>query len=295
MNNQADNLRVLAQRMKAELQSQILGREKVTRIITVTSGKGGVGKSNFAVNLAIALTELKQKVILLDADLGLANVDVILGISPAYNLAHVIVGDKSIMDIICEGPRGIKIIPGGTGMQELANLKDWQLENFLTKLSQLEGQADYLIIDTGAGLSRTVLSFTLAADEVIVVTTTEPTALTDAYGMIKTIRQQRYQGMIRLVVNRVTTDNEGSVVYNKLKIAINRFLKYSIEYLGQIREDPKVGQAVKEQQPFLIAYPYTQATQDIYAMAAKISNVEYSPAMNQGVKMFFHKVAEYFR
>jgi len=295
MNKQADNLRIMAQRMRNNLQSKIKGQENVTRVITVTSGKGGVGKSNFSVNLALALATLKQRVIILDADLGLANIDVILGISPPYNLAHVIAGEKTIPEIICEGPHGLKIIPGGSGMHELANLKDWQLENFLTKLSHLEGMADYLLIDTGAGLSKAVLSFALAADEVIVVTTTEPTAITDAYGLIKTIRQQRYHGKVKVVVNRVSSASDAGVVFNKLKIAISRFLKYQIEYLGAIREDPKVSQAVKEQQPFLLSYPLTPATQDIFAMAAVLCNQDYRPESYLGVKMFFSKVAEYFR
>lgn len=295
MNNQAENLRLLAQRMKSNLQAQINGETKITRVITVTSGKGGVGKSNFTVNLGIALCELGQKVIILDADLGLANIDVILGISPAYNLAHVMAGEQTIKEILCEGPKGVKIIPGGSGMHELANLKDWQLEHFLAKLSQLEGDADILLIDTGAGLSRSVLSFALAADEIIVITTPEPTALTDAYGLIKTIRQQRYQGKVNLVVNRVFSSAEANVAYNKLKIVVNRFLKYSLDFLGYINEDPKVAQAVREQQPFALAFPHTQATHDIYLMAAKICNQEYKPPLYNGVKGFFHRVANFLK
>jgi len=295
MNKQADNLRILAQRMRNNVQAKIKGQNNVTRVITVTSGKGGVGKSNFSVNLGLALSEMKQRVLILDADLGLANIDVILGITPSYNLAHVIAGEKTIPEIICEGPRGLNIIPGGSGMHELANLKDWQIENFLAKLSHLEGMADYLIIDTGAGLSKAVLSFVLAADEVIVVTTTEPTAITDAYGLIKTIRQQRYQGKVKVVVNRATSPADANIVFNKLKIAISRFLKYQIEFLGEIREDSKVGQAVKEQQPFVIGYPLCPATQDIYTIAAALSHQDYQPDTYLGVKMFFSKVTEYFR
>lgn len=295
MKNQADNLRIMAEKVKKDLQAEIEGQERVTRVITVTSGKGGVGKSNFAVNLALALADFGQKVILLDADLGLANIDVILGICPSYNLTHVIAGEKSISEVIYHGPKGLKLIPGGSGIQELANLKEWQLENFLTKLSHLEGLADYLVIDTGAGLSRAVLSFSLAADEIIVVTTPEPTALTDAYGLIKSIRQQRYQGKVKLVVNRVASEAEANVVYNKLRIAINRFLKCSIEFLGSIREDSKVIQAVKEQQPFILAYPGSLASQNVFTMAAAISNQQFDPLPEHGIKTFFTRVAGYFR
>ncbi len=295
MNKQADNLRILAQQMKNNLQAKITGRDKLTRVITVTSGKGGVGKTNFSVNLALALSELKQKVILLDADLGLANIDVILGLSTPYNLAHVIYGEKTIPEIICEGPRGLKIIPGGSGMQELANLKDWQVENFLTKLSHLEGLADYLIIDTGAGLAKSVQSFSLAADEVLIVTTTEPTAITDAYGLIKTIKQQRYSGKIQVVVNRANTAADAYVVFFKLKVAVNKFLDHKIEFLGSIRDDLKVSQAVKEQQPFIISYPTCKASQDIYQLASSLSKQDYNPENNSGVKAFFNRVTEYFR
>lgn len=295
MNNQADSLRLIVKQMKNSLQAQIHRDNKVTRVITVSSGKGGVGKSNLSLNLALALTDFKQKVMLLDADLGLANIDVILGIAPVYNLFNVINGEKSISEILVEGPNGLSIIPGGSGMQELANLKDWQLENFLTKLTRMEGKADYLLIDTGAGLSQQVLSFALAADELILVTTSEPTAITDAYGFIKTLCQQKYTGRIYLIVNRVLSPNDAVVVYNKLKIAVNRFLKVNIEFLGYVAEDTKVRQAVQEQKAFLITYPQSLASQNIYAIAAKLSDCDYQSTPETGIKTFFSKVIQYFR
>ncbi len=295
MNNQADSLRLIVKQMKNSIQAQINKANKGTRVITISSGKGGVGKSNVSLNLALALTEFKQKVILLDADLGLANLDVILGLTPAYNLSHVIDGEKSISEVIIEGPNGLYLIPGGSGMQELANLKEWQLENFLTKLSKMEGKADYLLIDTGAGLSKSVLSFALAADELIVVTTHEPTAITDAYGFIKSLYQQNYQGRMYLVVNRVPSPKEAAVVYNKLQIAVNRFLKHNIEFLGFVVEDTKVRQAIQEQQAFLLTYPQSMAAQNIYTIAAKLSDQEYQLEKKRGINAFFSKVAQYFR
>ncbi|HHY05621.1 MAG TPA: MinD/ParA family protein [Clostridia bacterium] len=294
MNNQADSLRLIVKQMKNSLQAQINGVNKGTRVITISSGKGGVGKSNLSLNLALALTEFKQKVILLDADMGLANIDIILGLTPLYNLAHVISGEKTISEIIIEGPQGLKIIPGGS-MHELANLKDWELEGFLTKLSKIEGEADYLLIDTGAGLSNTVLSFALAADELIVVTTSEPTAITDAYGFIKALCQQDYPGQIYIVVNRANSPQEAAVVYNKLKIAVDKFLNYKISFLGFIVEDPKVGQAIQNQKAFIIAYPQSTAANNLYNIAAKISDREDKLPQNKGVKTFFSKVIEYFR
>jgi len=295
MNRQADSLRFLALQMKNNLQAKISGQEKTTRVITVTSGKGGVGKTNFSVNLALALREMNYNVLILDADLGLANIDVILGISTHHNLLHVINGEKSIHEIIYEGPRGLQIIPGGSGIQELANLKDYQVENFLASLSRLDGYADLLIIDTGAGISNSVLSFALAAEEVIVVTTTEPTAITDAYGLIKTLRQQMFGGKIEVVVNRASSVTDGNIVYEKLRVAASRFLNYHVEFLGVIREDPKVSRAVKEQQPFILGYPTTMASQDIYQLAASLTQSKYVIGPKKGIKSFFNRLSEYFR
>lgn len=295
MNNQADSLRLIVKQMKNSLQAQINNVNKGTRVITISSGKGGVGKSNLSLNLALALTDFKQKVMLLDADMGLANIDVILGLTPLYNLSHVIMGEKTIPETIIEGPHGLKIIPGGSGMQELANLKEWELENFLTKLSKIEGEADYLLIDTGAGLAKTVLSFALAADELIIVTTSDPTAITDAYGFIKTLCIQDYSGQIYIVVNRAFSANDAAIVYNKLKIAVNKFLKYNIEFLGFVVEDSKVGQAVREQKAFIIAYPQSMASYNLYNIAAKITNQKEQLRQENGLKTFFNRVAQYFR
>lgn len=295
MKNQAENLRLLVQRMKQDMEGKIQGKERNTRIITVVSGKGGVGKSNFAVNLALALMGLRKRVILLDADMGLANIDVILGISPSYNLAHVIANEKSFSEILYEGPRGLKIIPGGTGMYELANLQDWQLESFLTKLGHLDGLADYFIIDSSAGLSKAVLSFALSADEIIIITTPEPTALTDAYGMIKTVCQLHFDRKIKLVVNRASSFAEAATVYNKLKIAVNRFLKCSVDFLGSIREDKNVVQAVHQQQPFIISHPYSAASYDVITIAAKLTQHKDDQSGGQNLKSFFQQVTDSFR
>lgn len=295
MKDQADSLRVLARRMGNILQDQIAGDRKRTKVITITSGKGGVGKSNIAVNMSIAMVDIEKKVILLDADLGLANIDVILGIHPTYNLAHVIKGEKSISEIFCEGPKGLKIIPGGSGMHELANLNEWQLQSFLTKLSHLDGLADYLIIDTGAGLSNNVISFSVAADEIIVVTTTEPTSITDAYGIIKTMCQHNYQGVIKLIVNRVKSIDDAFIVYNKLNIAVSRFLQYELQFCGCIREDLNVIKAVQEQSPYIIEYPQSKAAEDTYSLTTKMCEYKYNSNVPKGVTNFFNMVVDYFR
>lgn len=292
MSNQLDRLRVLAENLKNDVENKIKGYEKKTKIITVASGKGGVGKTNFTLNLGIALGEFGKKVLILDADLGLANIDVLLGAAPKYNLTHVISGKRKITDIIIKGPNNIDIIPGGSGVFELSQLSDDALNNFLTQLSLIDNEYDFLLIDTGAGLSKSVLSFSLAADEVFVITIPEPTSLTDAYGLIKTINRNRYMGKIKLIVNRVTSDEEGRITGKKIKIVVDRFLENcDLDVLGFIHDDKMVIEAVKKQEPFLIASANSQATADVYNIAAEILNIKYEKKVNKGLKDYFSRIS----
>jgi len=293
MRDQAEKLRVLARNLKNQVECEIKGTQKKTRIITVTSGKGGVGKTNFTINFALALMSYGQRVLILDADLGLANIDVVLGINPKYTLYNVLKGEKNIQDIILPGPQGLQIIAGGSGMQELANLRRWQVEQFIAKLEELEGIADILIIDTAAGLSRNVMSFVLAADEVIVITTPEPTAITDAYGLVKAMTSKRKHGVVHLVVNKVEDAQEADITASKLKIVAEKFLKLNIGHLGFILDDPSVSKAVKSQEPFLLKYPKSSATECILRLAAQMLEQELQPEP-AGVKAFFGKIAKLF-
>ena len=293
MRDQAEKLRVLARNLKSQVECEIKGSQKRTRIITVTSGKGGVGKTNFSINFALALMSYGQRVIILDADLGLANIDVVLGITPKYTLYHVLKGEKDIQDVLLSGPMGLQIIAGGSGIQELANLRRWQVEQFIGKLEELEGIADIIIIDTAAGLSRNVMSFVLAADEVIVITTPEPTAITDAYGLVKAMTSKKKQGVIHLVVNKVEDAQEADVTASKLKIVAEKFLKLNIGQLGFILDDPSVSKAVKSQEPFLLKYPKALATECIQRLAADMLKQEFQPEPG-GVKAFFGKIAKLF-
>ncbi len=293
MRDQAEKLRVLARTLKHQVECEIKGTQKKTRIMAVTSGKGGVGKTNFTINFALALMSFGQKVIILDADLGLANIDVILGINPTYNLYHVLKGEKNLQDVIVTGPQGLKIIAGGSGIQEMANLRRWQVEQFITKLEELEGMADILIIDTAAGLSRNVMSFVLAADEVIVITTPEPTAITDAYGLVKAMTSKRKQGVVHLVVNKVENAQEADITASKLSIVAEKFLKLDIGHLGFILDDPAVSKSVKSQEPFLLKYPKSPATECVQRLAAQLMDQVYYPEPG-GVKAFFGKIAKLF-
>lgn len=294
MKDQAAQLRLLAKKMNIKSEEPPETKNKHIRVITIASGKGGVGKSNIAVNLAISLTKLKKNVVLLDADLGLANIDIILGIMPQYNLSHVISGEKTVKEIIYDGPQGINVIAGGSGVHQLANLRDHQLDYLVKELNLLEEYGEYLLVDTGAGLSQIVLSFILAAEEIILVCINEPTSITDTYGTIKTIRQHGYKDKINIIVNRVKNNDEARDVYNKLRFASNKFLNCSIEYLGVVREDNQVSQAVRNQKPLIIGTPHSRAGQDIYKIAMDLSNSR-DPSNLSKAKMYFNKFADYFR
>jgi flagellar biosynthesis protein FlhG len=303
MKDQAERLRILAKKIKeqVEVNSDNKGETealdgkpiKKTRVITVTSGKGGVGKTNFTINLALALASYGKKVMIMDADLGLANVDVALGISPQFNLYHVLKGEKTIKDIITPGPNGILVVAGGSGIQELANLPKRQVDRFVRQLGDLEGMADILLIDTGAGLSRNVMSFVLAAEEVIVVTTPEPTAITDAYGLIKTLTTRKKNGLVRLVVNKVESNQEADVASGKLTAVADRFLKFRVDTLGYIYDDSSVSKAVKNQKAFLLMFPNSSASKCILSIAAKLTDQEPKDDSN-GIKGFFSKIVQMF-
>ncbi len=263
------------------------------RVITVTSGKGGVGKTNFAVNLGITLSKLGQKVLLVDADLGLANVDVMLGMIPKYNLGHVLLGEKKIADIITNGPAGMKIIPSGSGMYKLANLGEKKLAQCLAHLNELEKTTDIILIDTGAGLSKNVLKFVLAAGEVIIITTPEPTAITDAYGIIKVIASSKRDLPIRVVVNMVKNEKEAEEVMERLSAVSQRFLGMDLVSLGFIPLDMVVPKAVKEQQPFVIGHPRSAVASSINQIASQLINGEI--VATTGSLSFFERLLGIFK
>lgn len=293
MADQAEKLRLLAKNLMNQAEAEITGKTSKTRVITITSGKGGVGKTNFSINIALALISYGYKVILLDADLGLANIDVVLGLSPTYNLFHVIKGEKNIKEVIAEGPQGLKIIAGGSGIQELANLRKGLIESFIKSLDGLEGEADFLLIDTGAGLARNVMRFVYAADEVILVTTPEPTAITDAYGLVKTMLARRKSGTVHLVVNQVASSQEADFTANKLLTVAEKFLKYKINKLGFVLSDPMVSKAVMNQEPFILKYPKSAASQCVFRLAARLTNQE-TTGEETGVKGFFERMVRLF-
>ncbi|MDY6970511.1 MAG: MinD/ParA family protein [Spirochaetota bacterium] len=264
--------------------------DRKTKTIAITSGKGGVGKTSLAVSLAIALARDGSSVTLLDADLGLANINVILGVIPKYNLYHVIKGKKRLKDIVIDVPEGIKIIAGASGFHQLANLDVKQRNDFIGEVADLDSD-DYMIIDTGAGVSQNVLSFVIASDEIIVITTPEPTAITDAYGIIKSIASQSMEKTVKLVVNRVQSVSEGKRVAQRVINIAGQFLNLKVENLGFIFDDIYVPRSIRNQKPFIVSYPKSKASICITMIANRISNKEVSAPKGSGLVSFFRRLS----
>jgi len=276
--DQAANLRRLVLEKNIDTPS-------TTRTTVISSGKGGVGKTSLSVSLAIALAEDGKSVTLVDADLGLANINVILGIIPKYNLYHVIKGKKKLKDIIIDVPEGIKIIAGASGFHQLANLEPKQREEFISSIAELAND-DYLIVDTGAGISQNVLSFVMAADEVIVVTTPEPTAITDAYGIIKAIASQSTEKHIKLIVNKAQSVAEGKRVAQRVINIAGQFLNIKVEDLGFVYEDICVPKSVRNQKPFYVSYPKSRASGCVKVIADRLNNKQVEYEKGSGITSF---------
>ncbi|WP_248926355.1 MinD/ParA family protein [Paenibacillus hamazuiensis] len=284
MNDQAQGLRNLV---------QSLGETpaKTTRIITVTSGKGGVGKSNFTLNFALTLQARGYKVLVFDADIGLANIDVLMGISPKYNLYHLLKKEKTIWEIVQTGYNDLLFIAGGSGFNDLIRLSEDDINYFADQVNQLNGHVDFIIFDTGAGLSKETLKFILAAEEAIVVTTPEPTSITDAYAIIKMVNSMDYKVNFKLVVNRVADYKEGKQTADKISLVAKQFLQLDIPTLGFVEDDSSVSKAVKKQVPFTIAFPNSPAAKGIQELVDTfIAKQQVSEPNTGAVKGFINKM-----
>lgn len=255
-----DQAKLLREKM---LQKKVAKEHQRTRVIAVTSGKGGVGKSNFALNFALSLIEHKKKVLIFDVDLGFANIDVLLGRAPKESIATMIEKDLSIWDIIEEGPNGLMFISGGNGFDEIFRMDELKMDKFFKEFSKIQKYADYIVLDTGAGLTHENLQFILAADDVILVTTPEPTSITDAYSVVKMVHAKNPNAHMKLVINQCTTCSEGNEAAFNFRQATERFLNKEIETLGYIPIDTAVPNAVKKQHPLLLAYPASAASKSV--------------------------------
>lgn len=289
MFDQASRLRELA----AAYRSQAAGRaSRRFQAIAVASGKGGVGKTNLAVNLAQVLVRSGRDVLLMDVDLGLANADILLGTVPPYHLGHFLRGEVDILQVIHRTDTGLKLIAGGSGLVELGNLTAGQLQPILRSLERLEGEAEYLILDCGAGVGDAVLEFALAADQVLVVTTPEPTSMADAYTLIKALALRDARARIRLVVNQAERPEDAQRAAERIVATARSFLGIEVVHLGTIPRDPHVWQAVRYKVPYVVGYPSSPAARAVEAMAMRLLGEERPAAPAPG--SFFGRLARLF-
>ena len=286
--DQAEQLRNI---IKASSQPQ----RPLARVITVTSGKGGVGKSNTAINLAIQFRKMGHKVIILDADFGLANIEIMFGAVPKHNLCDLIYQGKSIRDIITWGPMEVGFISGGSGIAGMSNLSVDYLNYIIQNLVELDEMADIIIVDTGAGISDAVLEFLVASGEILLVTTPEPTSITDSYSLLKALsRHPRYSpetSQIKVLANKVFGEAEAEALYGKLEAVVGRYLKVPITYLGMIPQDTQLAKAVMQQMPVSLDNPRARSAIAYEAIAAKLMNKELNANLTKrGMAAFFSHI-----
>ena len=262
------------------------------RIITVTSGKGGVGKSNIVVNVSIALQKMGKKVMIFDADIGMGNDDILMGCSSKYNVFDVISKGKEIEDVVLTGPFGVKLLPGGSALTKVEDLTEIQRDMFINKLTSLTG-LDYIIMDTGAGVNKSVLGFIACCEDLVIVTTPEPTSLTDAYSLLKAVKHFNIKNSAKVIINRSLDNNEANLTFNKFNNAVTKFLHMKLEYLGKISDDKKLAYAVRAQQPVVVSYPNSEAARDITSIAGKIEGMKVR-ANGMGLEGLFKKIFSIF-
>lgn len=263
------------------------------QVISISSGKGGVGKTNIVANLALALTRLGKQVLILDADLGLANIDILLGLTPRYTIEHLLTGQKRLQDILVPGPEGMVILPAGSGIPELADLNEGQKLFLLNEMDQLSQRIDVLLIDTGAGISANVLYFNLAAQESIIIITPEPTSLTDAYALIKVLATRHQKKHFMVLANAVANEAEAKEVFRKISLVADRFLgSVSLDYLGFIPLDEHVLKAVRKQKAVLELFPQSPAGKSFMTLSQRLLDRPFCNRNEGNIQFFWKQVWE---
>ena len=269
---------------------------KHARTVAVTSGKGGVGKTNIVTNLAIAMARRGKKVLLVDADLSLANVDVLLGLQPKYNLSHVISGEKRLREIVLEGPHSIRLIPAASGVEQMADLRDEDLKTLIADFSEFDRDFDLILIDTAAGISESVLSFVVSAQEVLLITTPEPTSYVDAYQMLKNPHGYSPGQPVHLIVNMAASEKEGKQTADFMGEMADKFLQHSVNHIGTILRDPDVPASIRLQRPFLEESPHGSAARGIQKLATRLLNqTSPEPTGNGAGKSLWTKVIDFVK
>lgn len=269
-----------------------MSQVRPVQVIAVSGGKGGVGKSNISVNLSIALAELRRRVVLLDADLGLANVDVLLGVRATHTLADVLAGTHRLQDVLVSGPGGMKIVPASSGVQRMAELSSAEHAGLINAFNELSDQVDILVIDTAAGISDTVVSFVRAANEVIIVVCDEPSSITDSYALIKLLNKEYGMFRFRVVANMTRTPQEGLNMFNKLNTVCEKFLDVTLQFVGQVPFDENVRKAVQKQKALLEFAPSSKAAVAIRALAQAVDKWPVSNTPTGRLEFFVERLLQ---
>lgn len=285
-----------AERLRNIIKKQELPpiQRPVAKVITVTSGKGGVGKSSISVNLAIQLSRMGKRVVIFDADFGLANIEIMLGLHPRYNLADMMYRGKTLNDIITYGPENVGFISGGSGIQELANLSREQIITLIQKLNELDEFADVVIVDTGAGISDTVLEFVAASEEVLLVATPEPTSITDAYALLKTLNKKatyrKEKTVVKMIANQVHGNRDARELFEKLGMVVAKFLDIEVEYLGSVPYDHNMQKAIMKQTPISILDASCNTARAVNRIANTLEHTMEQEAEHVGIVKLFSSV-----
>jgi len=263
------------------------------KVIAVTSGKGGVGKTNVSVNLAVSMANSGRSVLLFDADLGLANIDIALGLKPRFDIRHVISGERSLEEILIEGPSGVQIVPASSGVARLAALSQSERAGLIKAFSELSMRVDALIVDTGAGIDPTVLNFSSACQDIIVVLCDEPTSITDAYALIKVLNKDCGVKSFQILANMVDDDAQGRQLYGKISRVTDQFLDVHLGFIGSVPRDDFVRKAIQRQKAVISAYPRSKASKALADIANKVDSSFSSQASLGGLGFFVERLIQY--
>jgi len=277
----------------AGIRKMAQNKAKPVRVIAITSGKGGVGKTNISVNLGVSLAQRGRKVALLDADMGLANVDILLGLSPQYNLSHVLQGEKTLSEIMLTTADGLKVIPASSGIQQMSELSSMEQAGIIRAFSELDQDLDILIVDTAAGISSSVVNFARASQEIIVVICDEPTSLTDAYAYIKLLNRDFGISNFHIIANMVQSIQQGQQLFTKLTKVTDRYLDISLDYVGAVPFDDCLRKSVQKQKPVVEVFPQSKATLAIKKLAHQIDNWPIKNCPGGYLEFFVEKMIEY--
>ncbi len=290
--DQAETLRKKNVGMEMKVVEENTRAKGVTRVISVTSGKGGVGKTTTTVNLALSLAHRGKSVLVLDADLGLANIDVMLGVTPKYTLNDLFEGRKSLSEIIIDGPQGISIIPAASGIESICNLDSGRRVMLMEAIEEVASRYDYLFIDTAAGIGPDVMYFNSASAEIVCVVNGQPTSLTDAYALIKVLSQGYGEKNISILVNEVSNEREGETTFKRLNNAVERFLHVELKYLGSVPADSAAIEAVQNQKALVEIFPSSPASMAFAAIARRVDAEFIDLRVKGGMQFFFRQLLE---